>query len=72
MFAFLLIAVLITCAIEGIPLIRAKMRKELTTVIIILFVGLVLEINSSLFMITPISLMQKIFEPIGRAFLTNL
>lgn len=72
MIALTLLAVLIICIVEGIPLIKAEMRKELITVVIILLVGLVVEISSNLVMITPIGLIQKIFEPIGKMFLTNL
>lgn len=72
MIALTLLAVLIICIVEGIPLIKAEMKKELITVVIILLVGLVIEINSNLAMITPTGLIQKIFEPIGRMFLTNL
>lgn len=72
MIALTLLAVLIICIVEGIPLIKAEMKKELITVVIILLVGLVIEINSNLAMITPIGLIQKVFEPIGKMFLTNL
>jgi hypothetical protein len=72
MTALTLLAVLIICIVEGIPLIKAEMKKELITVVIISLVGLVIEINSNLAMITPIGLIQKVFEPIGRMFLTNL
>jgi hypothetical protein len=72
MTALTLLAVLIICIVEGIPLIKAEMRKELITVVIILLIGLVVEITSNLAIITPIGLIQKVFEPIGKMFLTNL
>lgn len=72
MIILIAITILIIFIIEGIPLIISKMPKELITVIIISLVGLIIEVNSNFAMITPIGLIQRIFEPVGKMFLTNL
>ena len=68
----LIIAALLIGLIEGLQLIKKKMWKELMTVGFILSIAMFLQISKDLGMITPINLLEKLFEPIGKIFLNKL
>jgi hypothetical protein len=63
---FIILAVLLIFLLEGIPLIKNKMRNELIAVVVLLLIALGLQICKSSNMITPIDIIKKIFEPVGK------
>lgn len=72
MIIILIITVLLIFLMEGITLIKKKLWKELTTVGFILFIAIFLEIGENWAIITPINLIKKFLEPIGRLYLNQL
>ena len=68
----LIITVLLIGLIEGVQLVKKKMWKELMTVGFILSIAMFLQISKDLGMITPINLLEKLLEPIGKVFLNKL
>jgi hypothetical protein len=52
---------------EGLPLIREKSWKELIAFSILIGVSLVLGVGKIFGMPTPVELLHRIFEPVGRA-----
>lgn len=61
-------AVLLIGLIEGVPLIKKKMWKELMTVGLLLSIAIFLQISKDLGIITPINLLERLLEPIGKMF----
>lgn len=72
MIIIVIFAVLLIFLLEEIPLIKKRMWKELTTAGLILLIAIFLQIGKDLGLITPINLMRKLFEPIGKIFFTQL
>lgn len=60
------------CLIEAIYLIPKGMKKELTAVAIILSIAVFIQISNGYGMDTPIGLIRRLFEPIGKAFFNRL
>lgn len=65
-------ASVLICLIERLYLVPKGMKKELTAVIIISAITVFLQIGSGLGLSTPIGLIQKLFEPIGRTLFNRL
>ncbi|MFL0195040.1 hypothetical protein ACJDU8_05535 [Clostridium sp. WILCCON 0269] len=68
----IIIAVLSICVLEGIPLIKKRMWKELLSMSLILLISLSLEISKKLGIITPINFIEKLFKPLGKIFFNKL
>lgn len=72
MIIILVITVLLICLFEAAPLTKKKLWKELFTVLCIVSIAIFLEISKISGVITPIKLMENLFEPIGRLYLNQL
>lgn len=72
MTTIIVISILLICILEGIPLMKKKMWKELLSVGSILLICLSLQIGKNLGIMTPINLIEKLFEPLGRTFFNKL
>lgn len=58
----------VTIAIlEGIPLIKKKSWKELTTLVILLLIAIILVIEKLLEIPTPINIINNLLYPFGKA-----
>lgn len=53
--------------LEGIPLIKKKSWKELTTLVILLLIAIILVIEKLLEIPTPISIINNLLYPFGKA-----
>lgn len=72
MTAIVIISSFLIGILEGIPLVKKKMWKELLCVGFLLIMALFFQIGNNLGMATPIDLIEKLFEPIGKTFLNKL
>ena len=54
--------------VEGLPLIKNKMWKELIALLILLLIAILLVIIKYLNLPTPTDIMNNIFYPLGKAF----
>lgn len=72
MTSFLIITILLILLIEGIPLFINKMWKEFTCVILLLCVAALIQIGSSIGMLTGIGFIEKLLKPIGEMYLKKL
>lgn len=68
LFIWLIFISLFIGLVEGIPLARKKMHKELFTIISLLAITLLLSLIKTIGLSTPIELINNLLEPIGRAF----
>jgi hypothetical protein len=64
--AILISAIFLIFFFVGVPLIKKKTWNELTVVIVLLMAALTVQLCKSLNMITPIGIIEKIFEPVGK------
>jgi ABC-type iron transport system FetAB permease component len=53
--------------IEGIPLVKKKMWRELATVVVLIIIAIFLEIVKILGMPTPIHILKDLLSPLGKA-----
>lgn len=53
--------------IEGIPLIKKKMWKELTVLMILLLIAILLVITKLLKLPTPLKILNNLISPFGKA-----
>jgi hypothetical protein len=67
MLKLLIILTVPVCLFEGLPLIRGKRWKELTAFSILLGISLFIGIGKTLGLPTPIELLHRWLDPIGRA-----
>ncbi|AZV58336.1 hypothetical protein [Clostridium sp. AWRP] len=72
MTAIVIISSFLIGILEGIPLVKKKMWKELSCVVILLIMALFFQVSINLGMATPIDLIEKLFEPIGKTFFNKL
>lgn len=54
--------------IEGIPLIKKRLWKELATLIILLLIAMLLVIGELLNLPTPLKIINKLIYPFGKTF----
>jgi hypothetical protein len=72
MTAIVIISSFLIGLLEGIPLLKKRMWKELLCVGFLLIMSLFFQTSKNLGMATPIDLIEKLFEPIGKTFLNKL
>lgn len=72
MTAIVIISVFLIGIFEGIPLAKKKMWKELLCIVTLLIMALLFQTSKNLGMATPIDLIEKLFEPIGKTFFNKL
>ncbi|URZ18478.1 hypothetical protein [Clostridium felsineum] len=58
--------------IEGIPLIKAKKRKEFITVLTLSIIAVLLVLAKSLNIVTPMVLIRNLLYPLGRLVFRSL
>lgn len=66
MFRVLIVLSSIICIIEGIPLVKKKLWKELTTVMLLIFIAIFIGIIDALNMPNPIHILHDLIYPFGR------
>jgi hypothetical protein len=66
MFRGLIVLSSIICIAEGIPLAKKKLWKELTTVMVLVFIAIFLGIIKVLDMPNPIDILNNLVYPFGR------
>jgi hypothetical protein len=54
--------------IEGIPLIKKRLWKELATLIILLLIAMLLVIGELLSLPTPLKIINNLIHPFGKTF----
>jgi hypothetical protein len=62
----LIAAILLIFIFEGLPLIKKKMWKELAAAGLLIILAVFIQISQSLNILTPIDILEKIFEPVGK------
>ncbi|EDK32391.1 hypothetical protein [Clostridium kluyveri] len=72
MITIIITAALLICVLEGIPLFKKKMWKELLSMGFILLISLLLEISKILNIITPINFIEQLFKPLGKILFNKL
>ncbi|QXE18664.1 hypothetical protein [Clostridium sp. 001] len=72
MTAIVIISSLLIGTLEGIALVKKKMWKELSCVVILLIIALCFQTSKNLGMATPIDLIEKLLESIGKIFFNKL
>lgn len=65
----ILFLVILVFALDGIKLIQKKQWKELTVFSVLLAAALLLQILSSMNLPNPVSLLNKVLSPLGKAIL---
>ncbi len=71
MIFIVLLSIILIFAVDGIQLIRKKQWKEFITFGILLAIALLLEIGKDLGFPSPVSIIDKIISPLGRAILRH-